>query len=275
DRLGVATRLGTTLEHQLASGLEGDVAVEVRRHVAVRRVIGVLLVDHGGHALHRLHHLLLADHAVAQPVGNVLAGDTQGGAVFHQADIADIRHLGATHALVDPAHYVAEDALAVVVQLGLLFGIGPVGVRGQRDGQDVIQRGALAALQLGLDLGDADAVIMGGMQRTGGRRRYPGAVGAGLRVTDFLLHHLLHFIRHGPHALADLGVARQAALKTDIHVPVFVGGNPLLLLHVGLAHHGARFHGGVDLIAGTVEEAGVDEHDTLFGNTDTFFQVHR
>ena len=31
------------------------------------------------------------------------------------------------------------------------------------------------------------------------------------------------------------------------------------VLHVGLADHRAGFHGGVDFIAGTVEEAGIDE----------------
>jgi len=54
---------------------------------------------------------------VAQPVGDVLAGGAQGGAVFHQADIVDVRYFGAAHAAVDPAHHVAKDALQVVVQL--------------------------------------------------------------------------------------------------------------------------------------------------------------
>ena len=56
-----------------------------------------------------------------QPVGDVLAGDAQGGAVFHQADIVDVRHLGAADALVHPAHDIAQDALGVVVQLLLHF----------------------------------------------------------------------------------------------------------------------------------------------------------
>jgi hypothetical protein len=56
---------------------------------------------------------------VVQPVGDVLAGDAQRGAVLHQADVVDVGHLGAADALVDPAHHVAEDALGVVVELGL------------------------------------------------------------------------------------------------------------------------------------------------------------
>ena len=104
-------------------------------------------VDHGGHALHRLDHLLLGRDAVAQPVGDVLAGDAERRAVFHQADIVDVRHLGATDAVVDPADDVAQDALRVVVQLLLNRIRRPVRPVGQRDRQDVVQLGALPALQ--------------------------------------------------------------------------------------------------------------------------------
>ena len=48
--------------------------------------------------------------------------DAQRGAVFHQADVVDVGHLGAAHALVDPAHHVAQDALRVVVELLLALG---------------------------------------------------------------------------------------------------------------------------------------------------------
>ena len=53
--------------------------------------------------------------SVMQPVGDVLAGNSQGGAVFHQADVVDVRHLGAANALADPAHHVAQNPLGVVV----------------------------------------------------------------------------------------------------------------------------------------------------------------
>ena len=49
----------------------------------------------------------------------MLAGDPQGRAVFHQADIVDVRHLGAAHPLIDPTHHVTEDTLSVVVELTL------------------------------------------------------------------------------------------------------------------------------------------------------------
>ena len=62
-----------------------------------------------------------------QPISDVLARNTQGRAVFHQTHVMDIRHLRATHALVDPAHHIAQDALHVVVQLLLFFAGAPIG----------------------------------------------------------------------------------------------------------------------------------------------------
>ena len=126
-------------------------------------------------------HLRLGDHAVMQPVGDVLAGDAQRGAVLHQADVVDVRHLGAADALVDPAHDIAEDALGVVVEL-LLHVVGRPVRDGPRPGWSAGRRacrGACAA-QLGLPRGDVDLVVMQGVQRGGGRRGHPGGVGAGL-----------------------------------------------------------------------------------------------
>ena len=78
----------------------GD-AIEGRRHRFVERIAGVLPVHDRRHLLHGLHHLVFVADAMMQPVGDVL-GNTQRRAIFHQADIVDIRHLGATDALVDP-----------------------------------------------------------------------------------------------------------------------------------------------------------------------------
>ena len=85
------------------------------------------------------------DDAVAQPVGDVLAGDAQGRAVLHQPDVVDVRHLGAADALVDPAHHIAEDALAVVVELLLHVVRRPVRPVGERDGQQIVERRAARA----------------------------------------------------------------------------------------------------------------------------------
>src|SRR5690606_16028645 len=231
--------------------------------------------DHLGHALHAFDHLLLGDDTVAQPVGQQLAGDAQGGAVFHQADIIDIRHLGAADALVDPAHNVAENALDVVVDLVLLLFRAPVGVLGQRDGQDVVYRGKGTLGQFLLPLEHIHLVVVQGVQSGCGRGRNPGGVGAGHGVTDLLLQHAGHQVGHGPHALADLRTAGQAEVQTVVDVPVLVGGDPLLALHGSLAYHRAGFHGGVDLVTGAVEEAGVDEHHALAGFLDAGLEVDR
>jgi hypothetical protein len=67
--------------------------------------------------------------------------------------------------------------------------------------------------------------------------------------------------------------ALQAAGQTHVHVPVFVGIDPGLTFHRGFGD-GARFHAGVNLIAGAVEEAGVDEHHTLGGAADALCEVY-
>ena len=120
QRFGVAAGLFHAFEDQLTRRLVRHGGVEVAGHGLVQLVAGVLLVHHGGHALKRFGNLGFGHHTVVQPVSHVLAADAQGGAVFHEADVVNVRHLGATHALVDPAHHVAQNALRVVVQL-LLF----------------------------------------------------------------------------------------------------------------------------------------------------------
>src|SRR5882757_623099 len=71
DVFGVAVRLRTALEDEVARRLEGD-AVERRRHRLVEVVAGVLLVDDDGHPLQRFHHLVPGDDALVQPVRQML-----------------------------------------------------------------------------------------------------------------------------------------------------------------------------------------------------------
>ena len=118
-----------------------------------------------------------------------------------------------------------------------------------------------------------DLVVVGGVQRRGGRRGHPGGVGAGPGMADLLLQHGGHQVGHRPHALADLGMAGQPAFQPGVDVPCLVGGNPGGLLHVALADHRAGFHRGVDLVAGAVEEAGVDEDDALPCGADALLEV--
>ena len=175
-------------------------------------------------------HVVLGDDAVPQPVGQQLAGDTQRRAVLHEGDVVDVGHLGAADALVDPAHHVAEDRLAVVVDLFVdLLGC-PGQFLGQRDGQQFGAGGALLAGQLFLDLANVDLVVVHGVQGGTRRRRHPRGGGAGLRLGDLLLDHLGHQIGHGPHALTDLGASGQAVGQTGVDVGVLVGLDPRLAL---------------------------------------------
>ena len=122
---------------------------------------------------------------------------------------------------------------------------------------------------------DVDLVVVQRVQRRGGRRGDPGGVGAGLRMADLRLQHVRHQVGHRPHALADLRAARQAAGEADVDVAVLVGLDPGRGLHVALADHRAGFHRGVDLVAGAVEEAGVDEDDAVLRGADALLEVER
>src|SRR5882724_7970811 len=102
-----------------------------------------------------------------QPVREMLAGNTQCGAVFHQADVMNVRYLRAANTLIDPAHDIPEDTLAIVVNL-LPDVIGrPVRLR-YRDGEDVGQlcpRHASPDLLLALE--HVDLMIVQGVQGCG------------------------------------------------------------------------------------------------------------
>src|SRR5579859_2135307 len=54
DRLGIAVRLRPSFEHQIARCLEGDGIIEMAGHRAIKLVALILVIDHGGHPLHRL-----------------------------------------------------------------------------------------------------------------------------------------------------------------------------------------------------------------------------
>ena len=138
---------------------------------------------------------------------------------------------------------------------------------------------SLARRPSGCDLrlagGHIDLVVVHGVQGRGGGRGDPGATGPGLGVIDLGRDHGAHLVGHGPHPLADLGVAEQPAGEADVHVPVLIGQQPGGCLHGAFAQHGAALHGGVDLVPRAVEEAGIDEDDPLGGGADALLEVHR
>ncbi len=114
DELRITVRLRTPIEDQVARGLERN-AIEPRRHRLVQRIIGILPIHHQRHPLQCLGHLRPCHHAMQQPVGDVLRRNPQGRAIFHQSNIVDIRHFRAPDPLIDPAHHISQDALAIVV----------------------------------------------------------------------------------------------------------------------------------------------------------------
>ena len=141
DELGVAVGLGLAFEDEVGGGLVGDARGEVWGHRAIEFIAGVLAVHDGGHAVETVGDLLAGAAAVLEPIGDVLAGDTQRRAVFHETDAVDIGHLGAAHALIDPAHDVAEDALAIVVEFLADLGGGKRAAAVQRHGHDEVAGG--------------------------------------------------------------------------------------------------------------------------------------
>ena len=94
-------------------------------------------------------------------------------------------------------------------------------------------------------------------------------------MAHLLVEHRRHGIRHGPHALADLRAAAQAASEARVHIPILIGLDPGRTLHVILANDGAGFHGRVDFIAGAVQEARIDEDHAILGGCDAGLEVHR
>ena len=89
------------------------------------------------------------------------------------------------------------------------------------------------------------------------------------------IEHLPHFVRLRPHALADLRPARQATGDPDIDVAIFVRENPRLRLDRILSKNRACLHAGVNLVARTVEEARIDEHDALAHSANTLGEIDR
>ena len=261
-RFGIAGRLFTAAEDEIAGSLERDRTVEIRRHRCVGGVALILPVDDSGHFLHHRHHRGVVAYAMVEPVGDMLRGDAQGCAVFHQSDVMNVRYFRASDSLVDPADNIAKDALGVVAEFLADIVRRPVRADGDRDRQDVFAAGAGASREFRLSVGDIHLVVVKRMQRRRCRRRHPGAVRAGHRVADLLFQHVGHPVRHCPHALADLRPAGKPACEADIDVPVLIGADPGRALHIRLADHRTGFHRGVDFVTGPVEEAGVDEDHT-------------
>ncbi len=93
DRFRVTVGLATTFKDEIAGRLESEALRKIGRHRAVMHVGRVLLIYDRGHSLEGLANLGFTAEAVAQPIGHVLARNTQGSAIFHQTNIINVRDL--------------------------------------------------------------------------------------------------------------------------------------------------------------------------------------
>ena len=70
-------------------------------------------------------------------------------------------------------------------------------------------------------------------------------------------------------------MAGQAAFKAYVDIPVLVGLDPRLGLHIRFADHRSRLHGGMNFVTGAVKKPGIDKDDAVRGGADTLFEVNR
>ena len=177
-----------------------------------------------------------------QPVAHMLTGNTQSGAVFHQAYVADIRYFGTANALVNPTYYVTENTLRIVIQFLLDFFCTPAWICCHWNGEDIVDIGTATAFQFFLTRKDIYLVVMQGVQSSSGWGWNPRGISTGHRMNDFGCQHVSHLIRDRPHTFTNLCMTRQTAFQTDIHVPIFIGFNPRGSFHIAFADHRACFH---------------------------------
>src|SRR3546814_10577388 len=149
----------------------------------------------------------------------------------------DVGYFGAAHALIYPAHDIAKNALRVIFQLVTNFGGRPVATTRQRNGEQLLQRSDAFRLALRLLGEDVDLMIMDGMQGRGSRRGHPGGIGSGPGMAYLLLQHVCHAVGRGPHALANLRLARTTAGEADLNVALLIGLNPCGRFHRNLSEH--------------------------------------
>lgn len=69
---GIAIGLLTPLEHKITGRLEGNGIFKIDGHWFVQGIAGILAIDHGRHAGHRVQYLLPRANALMQPIGDML-----------------------------------------------------------------------------------------------------------------------------------------------------------------------------------------------------------
>ena len=147
--------------------------------------------------------------------------------------------------------------------------VRPIMAIRQRNGQQFVERRDSVSRDFFLPFENIDMVIVDRMQCSRRRAWYPGSIGTGHRMADFLFHHVGHHVRRRPHAFADLCLAGHAASQTDGDIALFISGDPVALLDIALGEHSPCLHRRVDFVTRTVEEAGIDEHNPVLHRVDT------
>src|SRR5262249_13251530 len=106
-RLGITVGRLPSLQDEIQSRLKGDAPLVIRRHITVVGIALILPIDDLRHSFKSVDDLVLREDAVLQPVGDVLARNSERGSIFHQSYVFYIRDLRAADALIDPANHVS------------------------------------------------------------------------------------------------------------------------------------------------------------------------
>ena len=207
-----------------------------------------------------------------QPVGDMLARNTQCRAIFHQTHIVNIGHLRTANTLINPAHHIAQNTLRVIVQFLRDLLCRQISIQ-QRRRQNRIQTRAFSPCEFCLPRRNLHLMVVHRVQRGRRWRRNPRGCRPGFGVIHLRLHHLPHCIGHRPHPLANLPFADQSRLNTHIHIPIFISRQPRLCLDFILGQHRTSFHTRVHLITRAIQKSRIDENDALSGFPHGAFQI--
>ena len=121
-----------------------------------------------------------------------------------------------------------------------------------------------------------DLVIMRRVQRRGGRATAPRRCwrrSSDGRSSASSMSAIRSGAAHMP--LPICALPDKPAGEADLDVAVLIGRDPVARLHLALADHRPGPHRGVHLVAGAVEEAGVDEDDAVLHRCDAGGEVGR
>ena len=155
-----------------------------------------------------------------------------------------VGHFRAADAEINPAHDIAQDALRVVVELGLAI----CGIRAQFGRRERSPGSGCPPAGPGTRLITRPARSRRPLRDNAVHVMWPRSVKVPRRYSHrpsmraLVLEHLRHAVRHRPHALADLRASRQAARNAHIDIVTLVGVQPDGLLQVSPCAARPGFH---------------------------------